>query len=443
MKFASLLKKEVKELLTIQAIMGIIISLVAFYAFGTFMGGVMNDLEKESQEIIICDQDQSEFTTAIISSLKENKEVKLKEVELQSDNYVEELNRLEIQGLIIIPEGFTEKALVNSEKATLQNVSIMSSMSMAGSMTGAMNGAGLQIIQDAVKTTIMASKNLTAEEIEHIDNPIELEETTIVGENSAKVNRDALAGFVSMQSTFVPIIIFMLVLYASQLIISAISTEKLDKTLETLLSAPVSRMAVLSSKMVAAALVAAINAGAYMIGFSQLMNSMTEPMMSSGNAPDLSNFISELGLKLQGTDYLLLGLQMFLTILIALSVSLVLGALAKDVKSAQTLSMPIMFCAMIPYMLTMFVDVSSLSLVPRLLVYAIPFTHTFSAIENILFANDAVFWGGVIYQIIFLCVCMFVAVRVFMTDKLFTISLSFGQKAKLKSKSKSLKLFKK
>ncbi len=443
MKFASLLKKEVKELLTIQAIMGIIISLVAFYAFGTFMGGVMNDLEKESQEIIICDQDQSEFTTAIISSLKENKEVKLKEVELQSDNYVEELNRLEIQGLIIIPEGFTEKALVNSEKATLQNVSIMSSMSMAGSMTGAMNSAGLQIIQNAVKTTIMTSKNLTAEEIEHIDNPIELEETTIVGENSAKVNRDALAGFVSMQSTFVPIIIFMLVLYASQLIISAISTEKLDKTLETLLSAPVSRMAVLSSKMVAAALVAAINAGAYMIGFSQLMNSMTEPMMSSGNAPDLSNFISELGLKLQGTDYLLLGLQMFLTILIALSVSLVLGALAKDVKSAQTLSMPIMFCAMIPYMLTMFVDVSSLSLVPRLLVYAIPFTHTFSAIENILFANDAVFWGGVIYQIIFLCVCMFVAVRVFMTDKLFTISLSFGQKAKLKSKSKSLKLFKK
>ena len=443
MKFASLLKKEIKELLTIQAILGIIISLVAFYAFGNIMGGIMNDLEKESQEIIICDQDKSEFTTAIISSLEQQEGVKLKKVELESDDYTKELKRLDINGLIIIPEGFTEKALTNSEKAVLENVSIMNSMSMTGSMSGAMNSAGLQIIQQAVRTTIMTSKNLTPDEIAHIENPVELKEITIVGDKSAEISRDMIGGFVSMQSTFVPIVIFMLVLYASQLIISAISTEKLDKTLETLLSAPVSRMAVLSSKMIAAALVAAFNAGAYMIGFSQLMNSMTGSVMNGDESTEMSNLISELGLKLQGTDYLMLGLQMFLTILIALSVSLILGALAKDVKSAQTLSMPIMFCAMIPYMLTLFVDVASLSIVPKLLVYAIPFTHTFTAVENILFAHTTVFWGGVIYQILFLCICMFFAVRVFMTDKLFTISLSFGQKTKMKSKGKSLKLFKK
>ena len=128
---------------------------------------------------------------------------------------------------------------------------------------------------------------------------------------------------------------------------------------------------------------------------------------------------------------------MFTTILISLSISLILGALAKDAKSGQTLIMPIMIAAIIPYLLSLMLDIKTLSPVLRFIVYAIPFTHTFMASENIMFGNMTIYWGGLIYQIIVLIVCMSFAIRVFTSDKIFTMSLSVGQK-KNKRQTRSL-----
>ena len=403
------------------------------------MNNVTNDLDDKANTITICDQDKSEFTTAIVSALKADKKVKLNEVTLKSDDYQKELERLDVESLIVIPKGFTDKIFKDNNKADLITVSSMNTMAMSGTISSATSSAGMDVIKEAVKVNLMAQKDVAQTDITLIQNPINQKDITVVGDKSAEVNTTALSSFVSTQGLFVPIVIFLLILYASQMIISAIATEKVDKTLETLLSAPVSRVSVLSAKMLAAALVAALNAIVYMIGFSSFMNGVTGT--TTGSSGDVSSIVTDLGLKLQGFDYVLLGGQMFLTILISLSVSLILGALAKDVKSAQTLIMPVMFAAMIPYMITLFVDINSLSIVPKLLIYAIPFTHTFIAVDNIIFAKDVVFWGGFAYQIVFLIVCMFFAVRVFMTDKLFTISLSFGQK---KAQKKSmLSLFKK
>ena len=137
-------------------------------------------------------------------------------------------------------------------------------------------------------------------------------------------------------------------------------------------------------------------------------------------------------------DYLLLGLQMFMTIMIALCISLILGAMANDAKSAQTLVMPIMLTLMIPFFCSMFADINTLPTGIKIIMYAIPFTHTFIAVNNLLFDNMALFWGGFAYQVVIFAVVMFLAVRLFTSDKIFTISLNFGQKAKAR---KSLALF--
>lgn len=441
MKFYSLLRKEIKELMTVQTIISLFLTLGIFYVIGNVMTGVTDDLDKKASTITICDQDNSEFTKNVIKALKDPKsKIEVKEVKFNSTDYQKEINDLGIDSVIVIPKGFANDVIVKNKKAELINISSMKTISISGTVSSASSSAGLEAIKEAVKTTLMSEKNINLNDIKFIQDPVKQTDITVVGDKSAKVNTSKLSGFVSTQGIFVPIVIFLLVMYASQMIISAIATEKVDKTLETLLSAPVSRVSVLSAKMLAAAMVAALNAIVYMIGFSSFMNGMTGgATKESGN---VSKYVSELGLKLQGMDYVFLGMQMFLTILIALSVSLILGALAKDVKSAQTLIMPVMFAAMIPYMITLFIDVNSLSIVPKLLIYAIPFTHTFIAVDNILFAKDTLFWGGFAYQIVFLAVCMFFAVRVFMTDKLFTIRLSLGQKKGFSGK-KGISLFKK
>ncbi len=439
MKFASLFKKEIRELLNRQTIISLVFTLIIFYSLGTLMGGVMDEATKDATSITVCNQDNSDFTNSVLTSI-EKSGTKINKVELKSDDLAAELKRLGIKDVIIIPEGFSKTVITDKKMADIKIVSALSSMAMTANISSSVSSAGITVIENAVKSTLISEK-FSASEATLIDKPLNVVSTTVVADKSADVSTNQLSGFLSMQGTFVPIVIFLLLMYASQMIISAISTEKIDKTLETLLSAPVSRLSVLASKMLAAGTVAALNAVVYMFGFSKFMGGITG---SSGSTDStVTNAVNKLGLSLGALDYFKLGAQMFLTILIALSISLVLGALAKDVKSAQTLTMPIMFSAMIPYFISMFIDISTLPIVFRTLVYAIPFTHTFSAVDNIIFHKDALFYGGLIYQIIFLIVCMYFAVRVFMTDKLFTISLSIGQKRSFNKSFKLLKLFKK
>jgi ABC-2 type transport system permease protein len=138
-------------------------------------------------------------------------------------------------------------------------------------------------------------------------------------------------------------------------------------------------------------------------------------------------------MMLSVSDYVVFGLQLFFTVAIGLSIALMLGAMATDVKSVQSLVMPIMILVMVPFFVTMFADISTMSVPFKVLFYAIPFTHSFTALTNMMNGNNTAVLGGLVYQIVFFIVCMFLAVRMFTTDKLFTVSLNLGKKMRNKN----------
>lgn len=436
-KFYNLFRKELKEMLSLQTIMTMVISVIVLVAAGQAMSGAMSENSETAADITICDKDNTEFTKNVISALKatvkeQGGEVRL--VEINSDNYSEELKKLDENSVVIIPQGFTDQVTAN-EKAKVQFVQRMTSLAaMSNPNTG--SATALAVIEQAVKSTIYQTIDISADQITQLEDPIELDETTVIGNKSDNVSSSMLLSLCSAQSMVVPIIMFVLIMFSSQMILSAISTEKIDKTLETLLSAPVSRLSVLTSKMLAAGVVAALQAIVYMFGMSKMTGSLTAGI--SADTSVYENAMQNLGLTMNIGQYVLVGIQMFLSILIALSISLVLGALAKDAKSAQTLLLPITLAAMIPYMLSMVVDIKTVSPVLRYLVYAIPFTHTFMASENVMFGNYPLYLGGLIYQLILLVICMTIALKVFMSDRIFTMSIggkkqrkagfSFGKK---------------
>ena len=164
---------------------------------------------------------------------------------------------------------------------------------------------------------------------------------------------------------------------------------------------------------------------------SNNIQSAASSMISSSDA------MKQLGLTLGAGDYLLIGLQLFLTIMICLAISIILGALVNDSKSAQTMLLPIMMMVMIPWLVTLFTDVNSLPTAAKLIIWAIPFTHTFTAMPNLMFGNHAAFWGGLAYQIVFFAIVMFFALKLFKSDKILTISLNLGQKSRFKKSSKN------
>lgn len=432
MKFFNLLKKELRELLTAQTIITIIASMAIFIFLGQVMGDAMDDMDKESSKITICDQDNSELTKSIIASLDEMEDIEIDSVELESDNYQKELARLDKNSVIILPKGFSDTILKENKKAKIIVVGRMNSSSAISNISSSISTSFSSSISDAIQMSIISSSNLNADLQQLAFDPLEIKSITVVQDNSAEIDISTIMSYLNTQGFIIPVIVFVLVMFCSQMMMNAMATEKLDKTLETLLSTPVSRLSVLSSKLCAAGIVAALNAGAYMIGFSQFTKSLT--MGSDSSNDNMSETIAQLGLKLQGIDFLLLGIQIFLTIMITLCISLILGAMAKDIKSSQTLILPITFSAMIPYMLSFFTDIKSLPIIGRVFVYMIPYTHTFTASDNILFNNNGLFLFGILYQLAFLAVCMFFALRLFMTDKIFTMSISLGNKDKKKRK---------
>lgn len=439
MKFINLLKKELSELVNRQMIIGLAVTMAILMLVGNIMKSTISDAVSETYAVSLCDRDDTEFTQSLIASLKSSgAEVRLYKSE--GDNYSAILKENDINSLIIIPEGFTDTLLNDGLAPELISVSAMDSASAMANISNDNSGA-LSLIQSCLTNSIAMQSGINEEQLALMDSPVSVSEETVVADRSAPISMNTIMNKVMMQNMILPIVVFVLIMMTSQMLISAISNEKIDKTLETLLSAPVSRTAVIGAKMLAAAVVALINAAVYMIGFSAFVSGATDSVTEEISSSVISEFVSvesalaQLGLTLSPIDYLLIGIQLFLTIMICLSVSLILGAMANDTKSSQSMVMPILMLAMVPYLISMMTDINSLPVIFKVIVYAIPFTHTFSAMPNLMFGNNLIFFGGLAYQAIVFVICMFFALRLFKSDKIFTISLNFGQKAKFRKNS--------
>lgn len=435
MKFFNLLKKELGELLTAQAIITVVAMMLLLMLMGNLMQNTVQEAIENEYTVSISDRDNTEFTNELMKVLEESGAI-IKEFDTEGDDYPAILNDIDQESLVIIPEGFTE-TLESGGRPELISVSAMGSAAVMSNITNDNSGA-VGLISQCISNTFAERAGLTAEEVALLNAPVILTENTVVNKNTANIGASTVMTSIMTKNMILPIIVFVLIMFTSQMLMSAISNEKIDKTLETLLSAPVSRTAILGAKMLAAAIIALLNAVFYMIGFSSLMKGTADSVTEGIGDQLAAQFIStdvaleKLGLTLSAGDYILVGLQLFLTIMICLSISLMLGALVNDPKQSQTMMMPLMMMAVIPYIISMLADINSLPTVFRLIVYAIPFTHTFSAMNNIMFGHMGVFFGGLIYQLIAFIICMFFALRLFNSDKILTVSLNLGQKSRFK-----------
>ena len=126
-----------------------------------------------------------------------------------------------------------------------------------------------------------------------------------------------------------------------------------------------------------------------------------------------------LDLQIPLWGWLLVIVQLILTIGIALMASIILGALVQDAKGAQTASLPILICTMFPYILSMLSDIRQMEGIAQIVMYIIPFTHTFIATSCLRFHDMGLFFGGLIYQAVFLAAMTALALKLYKSDILF------------------------
>lgn len=182
-------------------------------------------------------------------------------------------------------------------------------------------------------------------------------------------------------SKILPMLIVMMLFSGTMAIApSAIAGEKERGTIATLLVTPMRRNQLALGKIVSLSCIALLSGVSSFIGIA-----LSLPKMMSGEDADV-----DLGFNYVMSDYIVILLIIFATVLIMASAVSLLSALAKDVKSAGTMITPFMLVIMLAGLLPMFQDGVSESIVN----YVVPFYNSISALTSV-FAHKIV-WTNII-----------------------------------------------
>ena len=411
--FINILVKEIKELVRDpKVLLGmIVVPLIMFPVLGGIMGYAMQSVREQAEKatLLVVDNDGGDWSEIFTDYLNSSVKVSVvNNITINNDVAIKLLSDHNTTQFIEIPNGFS----ANMTKYINGNIEITATVNYYG----VFSGSGIfQEVGSAITDNLVAGFNRVI-----APNAVYTFKSTIIkGEIQKGVDPSILFRLMISQAIAMPITIMVLLTYSMSIAATSVAMEKEEKTLETLLTLPVDRFAVLMGKLSGTILVAAVGALAYMIGFNYYMGSFTAAIPST--ALDLVS----LGLAPSVFGYLLLGISLFVTLLSALALAVVMSAFAEDVRSAQSLVGNITPIIIIPALLLMYVDVNSLPLALKIFIFALPYSHPIIAAKAVMMGDYWTVALGIVYVTSFTLVIMYAASRLFATEKILTAKLKF------------------
>ena len=421
-----LLNKELRELLTPALFVPLILTVGIFYGIGQLSSVESKRVAETPTSVSLVDHDQSPLSDQVADTVAGlGVQLRVLESSLSIDDVLATARRESDTAVIVIPAGFGT-VLTGSQPQELQVYQILRSFSATSTGNNAKITAITELVNQMVSDQLIATRG--ALDPVFAKQPVRVTEHVVVNERFAAVSTEQMYGYIQSQIFFIPLIIFIVITFASQMIATSIASEKENKTLESLLSAPVSRQAIVIAKLLAAGILALLFALVYMVGFTSYLNGLTGDGLTAGVTDVAATAAETLGLAFTTSQYIILGISLFLGIINALAMALILGAFAEDVKGIQAVVTPLMVLLLIPYLLISFFDIATLSMPIKWLVYTIPFSHPFLAPQQLIFGQYTQVWAGIGYQILIFFGLVMVAARIFSTDAIMTLKLNFGKK---------------
>ena len=186
---------------------------------------------------------------------------------------------------------------------------------------------------------------------------------------------------------------------------------------------PVDRFAILMGKLSSSAIVAGAGALTYLVGYSYLLGSVL-----SGVATGPSIDLVALGLVPSTLGYVLLGVSLFVTLLAGLALAVIMSAFAEDVRGATALVGYVYPLIFIPSLALVYLDINTLPLALKAVLFAVPFSQPVIASKAVVIGDYLTAGLGIIYVTAFTIVVMYVASRLFATEKILTAKLRFKRR---------------
>ncbi len=398
----------------------VIVPLIIFPVMGMSMSSVISATEKELEgmefSLAMVDNDDGNFSHLLFDYLNsvENMTVERLDANTTEEEAIQHALDNDMNAILFIPPNFTTD--LEAEKKV--NISVYSVMESISIVEGIKDEYLIYLLHDYEYYAISGlGYNST-----FLLDSIGLEQNTIFEGRAVPYSSGELQGFFMAQSITIPMVLMMLIMMSAQLAAVTVASEKEEKTLETLLTLPVSRTTILMGKISGVALMTMAGAVAYMGGFMYYMRSLSG--MGGGGGINAE----ELGLSISPMAVGVLALSIILALLAALSIAVLLAAFTEDVRSAQSLTGIIAIPVLIPAFVLMMGDMSILPGSIKVLIYAIPFSYPMLAAKDLFTGVGSTMFLGLIYQLVFTLAMFYAAGRLFSTEKIFTSKLEFKRK---------------
>jgi len=414
-KFAALLIKELRELINKQLIASFVIIIVMFQVIGKIGESESKKIE-ERKEIGLVMLDEGKYSKTVETTLRNIFNVYIIEGNT-TDEWMKNAYESDIRNVVVVPEGFS-KEIEGGRKAKIEIYSVTKSLGIRERIQKTILSSIINSLNASISRELILEK-ARGEDPEFLTKPISTEEYVYLKGKIIKASSDAVFAYMMQQSIFIPVILFLLLVFTSQMIATAMGQEKENKTLETLLTTPVSRASIIFAKMISAVILSCVFAGAYMYGFRGYMFAGTGGALSE-LAKIAKNY--ELALPVQGI--VLFGICIFLSLLTGLLMTTIISLFVEDTRSAQLAITPVMILLLIPYFLSFTIDIMELSPTAKTLMYLIPFTHPFYFYRFYMLGYLKDIFFGIGYLILLNILLTALIIKLFSTDLLLTARIS-------------------
>ncbi|MEN3051957.1 MAG: ABC transporter permease [Candidatus Methanosuratincola petrocarbonis] len=419
-----LVVKEIKDLLRDPKILvGIIIfpALLLPLMGAAISVSTGSTIEKAYGNLSICvvDDDNGPLSQALLDYLAANY-VEVKEVSGPPESSLGALSGGDV--LLHIPAGFSSNITGGNWSGVVMYINFKDF-----SMVEFIKSGRVDQIISSFKSMLV--EQLVSEEAPGRDpnallNPIRQEYQSVIKGEAFRISPAVLQGTIQMQTLMGPIVIMLVLVLAMQIAATSIAIEKEAKTLETLLTVPVSRMSILFGKLAGSVTVALLATVANVFAFTYYIGSVL------GSAGATAGDLGQAGLKLAPTPegYLILGLSIFGALISALAIALTLGTLAQDVRGAQSIIGVVIVPVFLPAIFLMMGDLSALPQAMQVVLYLIPFTYPALASQALVTGNYGMSLIGLAYMALFTLAMLYIAAKIFSSERIMTARISFKAK---------------
>lgn len=277
--------------------------------------------------------------------------------------------------LLVIEPGFAH-ALEHGRKPSLTLVQIV-----ADPQLFAVQGVGLaELAREFVARRLLEGKV----SYELVRDPLTLNSTIYMAAKGLLLNRPELLTGLSMAAMLVPLILLSIALVVMQMGATSMAVENEERTLETLLTLPVSNYDILLSKllgMFAVSLLGTVFQVVGMVAYFYLI--LAAPLALVREPGQLFN----IELMAAPTDIAFVALSLLISLFFTAAVGLAIGALSKDVRIANTIVGPLSMIFYIPAFFVLFAPSQTLGKGGIVILYTLPITQPIIAARDMIGAR--------------------------------------------------------